>query len=260
MASRLPPPIAPLAWRLLAALPALGLGAGLGAPTVAAGLPVGPPPGPPPPLLGPPTAPPQLPADLEPGGEAGPGEGAGDAVLEAAILRRLFAGPLAEPPLPDADPDATEWEQARSLGSHPRCSEVGPLRYIAGRSDLDGDGRAEWLAAVVGSYVCGSRGCTLLIFRESQGGPELLGELGSFQTPLRATSRQSHGWRDLALPAGYDASSPAWYVLRSDGRRYPLSPAQPPLEPMDPETLGATLLEMPPLPFERIGKPLPCPP
>ncbi len=272
MASRLRRPTAPVASRLLAAATGLGLAAGCAMPPMAAGLPAGPPPPLPelqPTPPGPATAPPPLPAAEAPGKEpaaeppAEPASGAaggGDPVLEAAILRRLFAGPVADPPLPEADPDATEWEQARSLGNHPPCAEVGPLRFVASRADLDGDGRPEWLAAVVGSYVCGSRGCTLLIFRDGQGGPEPLGELGTFQTPLRATSQRSQGWLDLALPAGYDASSPAWYMLRSDGRSYPLSPAQPPLEPVEPGSLGATLLEMPPLPFERIGRPLGCPP
>ena len=193
-----------------------------------------------------------------------PAPSAADRSLEAAVLQRLFAGPVAQPPLPQADPEATEWEQARALAKHPPCAEVGPLRYVPRRADLDGDGRPELLAVVVGSYVCGSRGCTLLIFREggNEPGPglELIAELGMFQTPLRLASRSSYGWQDLALPADYDASGPGWYVLRSDGRRYPLSPEQPSLEPVGPGDLGEALLEMPAVPFEEIGLPLACSP
>lgn len=252
MASRLPRSAAPLALGLAGAL-LLSLPGG-GALALQPAL------QPPPPLeLAPqpdsrPEAPPQPPP-------APPaiGPGAGDPALEAAILQRLFAGPVAQPPLPQADPEATEWEQARALAQHPPCGDVGPLRYVPGRADLDGDGRPELLAVVVGSYVCGSRGCTLLIFREGAAGPELLGELGMFQTPLRLASRSSYGWRDLALPADYDASGPGWYVLRSDGQRYPLSPEQPPLEPVGPGDLGVALLEVPAVPFEEIGLPLSCP-
>lgn len=217
-------------------------------------------------LLWPPPLPEPQP-ELRPGAPPPPpppAPGAGDRALEAAILQRLFAGPVAQPPLPQADPEATEWEQARALAKHPPCAEVGPLRYVPRRADLDGDGRPELLAVVVGSYVCGSRGCTLLIFRESVSGPEggleLIGELGMFQTPLRLASRSSFGWQDLALPADYDASGPGWYVLRSDGRRYPLSPEQPSLEPVGPGDLGDALVEVPAVPFEEIGLPLTCPP
>ena len=207
MASRLPRSAAPLALGLAGAL-LLSLPGG-GALALQPAL------QPPPPLeLAPlpdsrPEAPPQPPP-------APPaiGPGAGDPALEAAILQRLFAGPVAQPPLPQADPEATEWEQARALAQHPPCADVGPLRYVPRRADLDGDGRPELLAAVVGSYVCGSRGCTLLIFREGAAGPELLGELGMFQTPLRRGRPRRAPWGARCARGPGGLISWAWAGLR----------------------------------------------
>jgi hypothetical protein len=182
-----------------------------------------------------------------------------DPRLEAALRTRLFAGPLAVTPVVAGDPDHTEWEQARAMARRPPCSDVGPLRYLFNRIDLDGDTRLETVAVVVGSYACASGGCTLAIFREDERGElELVAENGLFQSPLKVISQRHRGWLDLTVPASLYGAPDGLLELRFDGRSYrpvPLTPQEQAAAPA-----GTVVLELLPLPFERLGRPLPCGP
>jgi hypothetical protein len=196
----------------------------------------------------PPPAPPQAP-------QAAPAA-APDPELERAIRARLFSGPLT--PGQEPDPESTEWEQARAKGTHPTCGDVGPLRYLSSRVDLDGEGTPETLALVVGSYACGSGGCTLLIFRDTPGGLEPIAESGLFQSPLRRLERRSGGWAELTMPATSDGVNSGVMELRFEGGSYRFTRAATPPEPAADPGGSAVLLELPPVPFESLGLPLPC--
>jgi len=227
---------------------------------------------PPPPVEGLPALPapgglpaaplPAMPLPPEPPAIAAPAAGPRNAArlrLERAIRSRLFQGPLA-PGRPD--PDSTEWQQARAQGHRPRCGDVGPLRYLNRAVDLDGDGREEQVVAVLGSYACGSRGCTLLVFRQGgsaeAGGLEPLAELDLFQSPLWLSSRREAGWRELVMPAPMDQSQLVRLVWQPQHGGY--GPAPGPAQP-SPAGSGLTpLLEMEALPFEQLGRPLSCEP
>jgi hypothetical protein len=180
-----------------------------------------------------------------------------DPRLEAALRARLFDGTTPAVVAPHADPDSTEWEQARSAGRHPDCADVGPLRYLVRRADLNGDGQAEQLAVVVGSYACGSRGCTLMIFRESDKSLELVAENGLFQSPLQRLASRHAGWSELGMPGSRDGVASGWLDLAFDGLTYrPV--ARLPQAPAVGAGASETLLTLPPLPFERVGHPLTC--
>jgi hypothetical protein len=174
-----------------------------------------------------------------------------DPLLEAAIRDRLFGGP----PTPglSPDPESTEWEQARAKGTHPDCRDAGPLRYLSSQVDLNGDGTPESLAVVVGSYACGSGGCTLLIFRHNAAGLEPIAESGLFQSPLRLLDQRQEGWAALTMPATSEGVTRGWTVLRFDGGSY----RNAPVETAAPA--GSTVLfDLPAVPFETLGLPLPC--
>jgi hypothetical protein len=213
---------------------------------------------PPRPLLGPDGPDPRdVPPPLAPPGPVIPPITRADPRLEAALRARLFAGPVAAPPAASGDPDHTEWEQARATAQRPVCADVGPLRYVHNRIDLDGDGRLETLAVVVGSFACSSGGCTLMLFRDGASGLEVVAENGLFQSPLKVISRRHRGWLDFTMPASLHGAPDGLMELRFDGRTYRAVPlattdgavAAPP---------GTVVLELLPLPFERLGHPLPC--
>jgi len=199
----------------------------------------------------PPPPPPVSPQPMQGGDAAAP-----DPDLEAAIRARLFAGPPSPGQRPD--PESTEWEQARAKGIRPDCGEVGPLRYLSSRVDLDADGTPETLAVVVGSFACGSGGCTLLIFRRTAAGLEPIAESGLFQSPIRLLEQRQGGWADLTMPATSDGISSGVMDLRFDGRSYRITPSSAPTAAAP---AGSTvLLDLPSLPFETLGLALPCRP
>lgn len=241
---------------LLPLLPALPLALGLSAPgaALAQGLSAPVVPAPvvpaPPPLLPPPL--PGLGQVLPPGERPDPS-------LEKALRQRLFDGPFDLVPGKEPDPDGTEWQQARTKGVRPLCAEVGEMRYLHTAVDLDGDGQPEVVAAVVGSYACGSRGCSLFVFRRALSGLELVNELDLFESPLTIDGQSRYGWQNLTMPAALALGGPPGELVHLvfDGRRYVRSDTPPPQAPP-----GATsvVLQMEPVPFEQLGHPLPCAP
>ncbi|MBD2550399.1 hypothetical protein H6G65_12550 [Microcystis elabens FACHB-917] len=221
--------------------------------------PLAPPAPPPRPLLGPDGPDPRdRPPPLAPPGSVIPPINRPDARLEAALRARLFAGPLASTPAAAGDPDQTEWEQARATATRPVCADVGPLRYLHNRIDLDGDGRLETVAVVVGSYACSSGGCSLLIFRDNDGSLELVAENGLFQSPLTVVSNRHRGWLDFTMPASLHGAPDGLKELRFDGRTY--RPVPLPVAEGSGGPPGTVVLELLPLPFEQLGLPLPCGP
>ncbi len=223
---------------------------------------------PPPPLAGPP-APPRVrppagaeerdaPPPLAPPGSVIPAIATPDPLVEQAIRLRLFHGPLAASPATAGNPETTEWEQARATGTRPACSEVGPLRYLFNRVDLDGDAQLETVVVVLGSYACASGGCTLLIFRSTETGLSLVAENGLFQSPLQVISNRHRGWLDLTMPANVDGLPGGVMDLHFNGRTYRPPAATPGGPPAPPPPSGTVVLELLPIPFERLGHPLPC--
>jgi heat shock protein HslJ len=105
-----------------------------------------------------------------------PVEATPDAVLEAAILT--------------ASPSYTK--DVVGAGDGPA-----PGRYVYSRVDLNGDGRDEVMVYLMGSFFCGTGGCTLQLFAESQNGYALVSEFPLGRTPVIVASTKTNGWNDL---------------------------------------------------------------
>ena len=105
-----------------------------------------------------------------------PVEAAPNAVLEAAILA--------------VSPSYTK--DVVGSGGGPA-----PGRYVYSRVDLNGDGRDEVMAYLMGSFFCGTGGCTLQLFTESQDGYALVSEFPLSRTPVIVAATKTNGWNDL---------------------------------------------------------------
>lgn len=109
-------------------------------------------------------------------------------------------------------------------------------RYLYNRVDLDGDGRAEVLAYVLGTASCGSAGCLLLVFRRVGGGYELVSRIDGAENPVIVGEGKTNGWRDLVAHArwgevGGRTVRDYYAALGFDGRAYPEQfPGARPLE------------------------------
>jgi heat shock protein HslJ len=97
---------------------------------------------------------------------------------------------------------------------------VGRGRYVYSRVDLNGDGRDEVLAYLLGSIFCGTGGCNLLLFTDDQTGYTLVGKFPISRVPVIVSPATGSGWNDLwRLESG--GGAPATYVRHCfDGSRY----------------------------------------
>ena len=116
-------------------------------------------------------------------------------------------------------PDKTlEAAILKASPSYTRKVEWG--RYVYSRVDLNGDGRDEVFAYLLGSFFCGTGACNLLLFTEGEGGYVLVNEFPISRVPVIVAAEKTGGWNDLLrLESGGGAA--ASYVRHTfDGKRY----------------------------------------
>lgn len=128
-------------------------------------------------------------------------------------------------------------------------------RVVVARVDLNGDGRQELLAYLMGPNFCGSGGCTLQIFTplpaagpppapsgsRVKGGPSAAAAQPEGWTPLQSFSitrlplilgtTRTKGWRDLWRPESGGGAPRSLVRERFDGQRYRPSERRPPQPP-----------------------------
>lgn len=160
------------------------------------------------------------------------------------------AAPPAGTAVPAADGGVVALEAALREALGP---DAGEARYVAGRADLDGDGRAEAVAHVAGPLLCGTGGCPTLVFTPEGDGLRLVTQTTVSRPPVVALAGRTKGWRDLAVGVGGGGAEAGLARLRFDGEAYPDNPTAPPAEPVA-EARGDTLVA----PFESFtdGTPL----
>lgn len=128
--------------------------------------------------------------------------------IEQAILRSL----------PDYSKDVSDPEQY--------------MRYYYNRVDLNGDGQPEVIAYLVGSYSCGSGGCSAMIFTPKGQDYRLVSKLTLVNDPIVVTPQKTSGWKDLVLLVSGGGAKPQYSRLRFKGSAYPSNPSvQPAVTP-----------------------------
>ncbi|MGE0639400.1 MAG: hypothetical protein AB7G12_07275 [Thermoanaerobaculia bacterium] len=78
----------------------------------------------------------------------------------------------------------------------------GELRYVDGAADLNGDGRPERLVYLLGTGICGTGGCNLLVFTPDGSGHRRMADMVLTKLPVRVAAGSSDGWRDLIVHVG----------------------------------------------------------
>ena len=93
-------------------------------------------------------------------------------------------------------------------------------RYVYGRLDLNGDGRDEVFVYLMGSIFCGTGGCTLLLFTQTETGYALVDTFAISRAPVVVSAETTSGWRDLIREES-GGGAPGSYVRHAfDGERY----------------------------------------
>lgn len=90
--------------------------------------------------------------------------------------------------------------------------------------DLDGDGRADAVVLLESRGWCGSGGCTMLVFRATDAGFDLVSYSTITNQPIRVSPEVSHGWKSLIVYSKNVGN----VLMRFDGSRYPLNPSMQP--------------------------------
>ena len=87
---------------------------------------------------------------------------------------------------------------------------------------------SETVVYLVGSYACGSAGCTALIFRSDDETHQLLSRLVLVNNPIVVSDQTTNGWRDLILYVAGGGAESAYHVLEHSGGTYPENPSVAP--------------------------------
>jgi hypothetical protein len=152
-------------------------------------------------------------------------ESGGRASADATTLTPIYAERQPNPALARAIlqelPGYTCEQAAASDGSE--------IRYFYTFADLNQDGTEEAIAYLVGSYTCGSGGCTAMIFDVQNGEYTLNSYLTLVQSPIVMANTKTNGWHDLVLSVSGGGAEPNHHVLRWDGTDYGSNPSMAPL-------------------------------
>jgi hypothetical protein len=125
-------------------------------------------------------------------------------------------------------------------------------------TDINGDGRPEIVVHIAGPVLCGTGGCTTVVYTPTDAGYHLVAEIAPTKPPIQVSPRETNGWRNLlvhvsggGLEAAYDAE------LTYDGAQYPPNPTGPGILRAE-DTQGATIV-IPTFENHMDGVPLPPP-
>lgn len=83
--------------------------------------------------------------------------------------------------------------------------------------DLNGDGKDEYFVRLMGSYFCGSGGCTFLLLDRYS---EIITKFTVMRPPIYVSVEKENGWRKLMVE-----SEGKYKELVFDGKRYPSNPS-----------------------------------
>jgi len=116
------------------------------------------------------------------------------------------------------------------------------VRYYYNRVDLNDDGQSELVVYFVGSYTCGSGGCTTLIFTPTGQDYRLVSKLTVVNAPILVTPQKTAGWKDLVILVSGGGATRQYTCTRFNGRSYPSNPSVQPAVPSKTTLTGQALV------------------
>jgi len=109
----------------------------------------------------------------------------------------------------------------------------GPIHYFAQQVDLNGDERAECLVHVAGPTICGTGGCSTVVFADDGTDLRLVTRIGVNRPPIAVAETSTSRWRDLVVRVSGGGIEAHDARLRYDGSGYPENPTVAPAERLD---------------------------
>jgi hypothetical protein len=157
----------------------------------------------------------------------------------AIVVMTIFSSVLfaqVQNPAPDATPipfattadPILERAILRSLRRSTFMETGAPVRYLASRYHLNGDGTEDVFVLLVTPTDCVNSGCSALLFEPSLGDYKQVANITGINTPVFVSSTQTKGWNDIVVYVSGGGVTPAYHVLKFDGTKYPSHPSVAP--------------------------------
>jgi hypothetical protein len=116
------------------------------------------------------------------------------------------------------------------------------LRYYYNEVDLNDDGIYEIFVLVVGPFVCGTGGCSAVIFKKQKGEYKLLSRFSLVRNPVIISNKKTKGYKDIIMKVSGGGIESFFAELKFDGTTYPRNPSvQPKIKP-DTEVEGIAII------------------
>lgn len=101
-------------------------------------------------------------------------------------------------------------------------------RYYYNKVDLNGDDKPEIFVYLVGSYFCGTGGCSAVIFESTEDEYKLISNFTIVNSPVVISENKTNGWNDIIMNV-YGGGAESFYAqMKFDGKKYPLNPSMQP--------------------------------
>ncbi len=102
------------------------------------------------------------------------------------------------------------------------------IRYYYNQIDLNSDKKLETFVLLVGPSVCGTGGCSALIFEKDEDEYKLVSRFTLVNNPIIISESKTNGWNDIIMNVSGGGSEEFFSVLKFDGKQYPLNPSTQP--------------------------------
>lgn len=115
--------------------------------------------------------------------------------------------------------------------------EVGNIRYYYNKVDLNGDGIPEVFVYLVAPFVCGTGGCSGVIFKQENGEYKVLSRFSLVNNPVIISNTKTNGYRDIIMYVSGGGIKSFFSQIKYDGKTYPSNPS------IEPEVKSGTKVD-----------------
>ncbi|MCA1318500.1 hypothetical protein LC085_01160 [Bacillus tianshenii] len=102
------------------------------------------------------------------------------------------------------------------------------VRYYYNRIDLNNDKEPETFVYLTGPYVCGTGGCSALIFQQKEGKYNLVSQFTLVRAPIIIRDTVTNGWNNIIMYVSGGGMEGRYKELIFNGNAYPSNPSVQP--------------------------------
>ncbi|RLQ93666.1 hypothetical protein [Falsibacillus albus] len=103
------------------------------------------------------------------------------------------------------------------------------IHYFYNHIDLNGDNVPETFVYLTGREVCGTGGCSAMIYRQSDAGKyQLVSRFSLVRTPVIIEDATTKGWKNIIMYVSGGGMEGRYKILPFNGKAYPSNPSVQP--------------------------------